>query len=73
MVGGGILTHGLPFAHDLIHHAAEAAGGVPAVGPVLGYITPSLLDAVAGVVAGALALLVVTVVGKLLRTLKKAG
>jgi predicted DNA repair protein MutK len=25
MVGGGILSHGLPFAHDLIHHAAAPA------------------------------------------------
>ena len=73
MVGGGILTHGLPFAHDLIHHAAEAAGGVPAVGPVLGYITPSLLDAVAGVIAGALALLVVTVVGKVFGKFNKGS
>jgi predicted DNA repair protein MutK len=73
MVGGGILTHGLPFAHDMIHHAAEAAGGVPAIGPVLAYVTPSLLDAVAGVIAGALALVVVSAAGKLLRTLKKAG
>jgi len=73
MVGGGILTHGLPFAHDLIHHAAEAAGGVPAIGAVLAYVTPSLLDAVAGVIAGALALLVVTVVGKVFGKFNKGS
>src|SRR5471032_1810794 len=28
MVGGGILTHGLPAAHALVEHAAGAAGGV---------------------------------------------
>nr|WP_315258456.1 DUF808 domain-containing protein [uncultured Duganella sp.] len=71
MVGGGILTHGLPFAHDLIHHATEAVATTPAVGPALGVIVPSLLDAVAGVIAGALALLVVTIGGKLLRSVKK--
>jgi predicted DNA repair protein MutK len=65
MVGGGILTHGLPFAHDLIHHAAEASG------PVLGAIVPTVLDAVTGVIAGALALVVVTVVTKLVRLVKK--
>ncbi|NGZ83326.1 DUF808 domain-containing protein [Duganella aceris] len=71
MVGGGILTHGTPGAHDIIHHATEAAGGVPAIGPVLGFVTPSLLDAVAGVIAGALALLVVMMGGKLLKMIKK--
>ena len=32
MVGGGILTHGIPGAHEVIHHAAEAAGSVGGVG-----------------------------------------
>ncbi|WP_373992199.1 DUF808 domain-containing protein [Duganella sp. BuS-21] len=67
MVGGGILTHGLPFAHELIHHAAEASG------PVLGAIVPTVLDAVTGVIAGALALVAVTVVSKLVRLVKKSG
>lgn len=67
MVGGGILTHGLPFAHQLIHHATEAVAATPAVGPLLAAITPTLLDALAGVIAGALALLVVTLGGKLRR------
>jgi predicted DNA repair protein MutK len=71
MVGGGILTHGLPFAHDLIHHATEAAATVPAAGPLLAFALPSVLDAVAGLVAGALALAVVTVGGKIWRTVRK--
>jgi predicted DNA repair protein MutK len=70
MVGGGILTHGLPGAHDLIHHAAEAAGGTPAIGPALQAVTPSLLDAVAGVVAGAIVLALVTLAGRVLRAFK---
>jgi predicted DNA repair protein MutK len=73
MVGGGILTHGLPFAHDLIHHASEAVATVPTVGPALNVMVPSLLDAVAGVIAGALALLVVGIGGKLLRLVKKSA
>jgi len=71
MVGGGILTHGLPFAHDMIHHATEAVATTPAVGGVLAVIVPSLLDAVAGVIAGGLALVVVTIVGKLIRLVQK--
>jgi len=71
MVGGGILVHGIPGSHDVVHHAQEAVAGVPAIGPALAFITPSVLDAVAGLVAGALALVVVTVVGKLWRGARK--
>lgn len=66
LVGGGILTHGVPGAHDLAHHLAEAAG------PVLGAVVPTLFDGVAGVVAGGLVLAGVNLVGKALR-LVKAG
>jgi len=71
MVGGGILTHGIPGAHDIIHHAAEAVHGVPALGGVLAAVTPTLLDAIAGVVAGAIVLAVVTIAGRILRSFKK--
>lgn len=67
MVGGGILTHGMPGAHDWIHHLAEAAGSVAGVGPVLAVLTPSLLDTVAGVIAGALVLMLMMVGQRLLR------
>ena len=57
LVGGGILTHGIP----VLHHALEAivtrvaalAGGV---GGVLQALLPSVLDGVLGIVAGALVL-----------------
>lgn len=53
MVGGGILTHGIPGAHDLIHHLADAAG-------LLGLAVPTLLDMLTGLLAGALVLALVT-------------
>ena len=71
MVGGGILVHGTPGTHDIVHHATEVAAAVPTLGPALAFVTPSVIDAVAGVLAGALALVVVTVGGKLLRAVKK--
>jgi len=71
MVGGGILTHGIPGAHDVIHHAAEAAGSVGGVGPLLAAVTPSALDTIGGVVAGAIVLAVVTIGSKLLSALKR--
>jgi len=64
MVGGGILTHGMPETHDAIHHAAEA------VGPVLGALLPTLINAGVGVFAGALVLGVVVAGGKVLRAIK---
>jgi predicted DNA repair protein MutK len=60
LVGGGILTHGIGF----LHHAIEALAA--RAGSVLGAILPLLADAVVGIVAGALVLLAVTLVQKLL-------
>ncbi|MDB5917192.1 MAG: hypothetical protein JWR40_1426 [Massilia sp.] len=60
MVGGGILMHGVPALHHLVDSAAAAAGGVPGVGAVLKVVTPTVIDALAGLVAGAIALVVVT-------------
>ena len=54
LVGGGILTHGLPF----LHHAIETA--VADWGGVLHAAGPLLADALVGVLAGAVALAVVT-------------
>ena len=69
MVGGGILTHNVPAAHALIEHAAQAAGAIKAAGPSLATVLPPLLDALAGVAAGAVALALVSALG----ALKKAG
>ena len=67
MVGGGILVHGVPALHHVVEAAAHAAGTVPVLGGVLAAITPTLIDAVAGVVAGGLVLLGVTGVTKLFK------
>lgn len=64
MVGGGILTHGIPGAHGLIHHWAEAVGAIPALGGVLVVLMPTLVDALFGVLVGALVLLLVSAAGK---------
>lgn len=67
LVGGGILTHGIPGAHDGIHHMAVAAG------PVLGALLPTLADATTGIVAGALVLGVVMAGAKALQSLRRGG
>jgi predicted DNA repair protein MutK len=65
LVGGGILTHGLPWLHHGIDALAQAASAAPALGGVLVALTPSLLSALVGMVAGALVLLGVSAVSKL--------
>ncbi|MFB2860984.1 DUF808 domain-containing protein [Aeromonas hydrophila] len=65
MVGGGILVHGWPFVHHLIEGAAAAVATLPAVGAALALVTPTLLNAVAGVLAGLVLVLAMTLVSKL--------
>jgi len=70
MVGGGILTHGWPWASAMLHQVEHAVGGVALAGPVLAAVTPSLINAVAGLIAGGLVLAGVTAVSALLRMVK---
>ena len=65
MVGGGILTHGLHWISVQIETAAALAGQLTIIGPVLSFLTPSLLNTIFGVIAGALALLLISGVQKL--------
>ncbi len=64
LVGGGILTHGVPGAHAwierLTHGVGAAAASMPWAGAGLEFVTPLLADALAGIVAGLLALAVVS-------------
>lgn len=62
LVGGGILLHGMPGAHDLEHAIETAAHAVPVVGSMLAALAPSLLALGSGVMAGALVLAVVSLV-----------
>ncbi len=64
MVGGGILTHGIPVAYHFIEGLAQSAGTVPNIGIVLDVLTSSLLNGIAGVVAGAATLAVVMGAGQ---------
>ena len=72
LVGGGILTHGLPGAYDLIQAIAHRANALPAVGGMLGVLIPLVLDALVGVLAGALVLGARTVAERFWRALQPA-
>ncbi|MFZ6748955.1 DUF808 domain-containing protein [Undibacterium sp. Ren11W] len=60
MVGGGILTHGIPVVHHFIENCTAAAASVAGVGVLLAALTPSLMNAISGVIAGAIVLAGVT-------------
>ena len=72
MVGGGILTHGIPAAHHLIEQLAASAAGLPALGAVLSVLTAPLLNGLAGILAGAMVLAVVSGASRGWRALKGA-
>jgi len=59
LVGGGILTHGVPALQNAITGAVQGMGGVAE------FLLPVLADAVIGIIAGGLVLLLVTLVKKL--------
>ena len=71
LVGGSILLHGIPDAHHLIESAVQSVESIPTAGKVLGSITPVLLDAIAGIVAGGIVMGVVEVMTKIVRVFKK--
>lgn len=65
LVGGGILLHGIPAGEHLLHEAEHAVAGVPAVGGFLAFVTPALVNGIAGVIAGVIVLGLVQAVGRL--------
>jgi hypothetical protein len=73
LVGGGILVHGLPPAQQLLHLAEAGIRNVPAIGGMLEVITPMLLTALAGVLAGGIALALVSLATGLTARLRKTG
>jgi uncharacterized protein len=66
LVGGGILVHGLPF----LHHAVQ--GVVQAVPGLAGHLLELVANALAGIVAGAIVLGVVTMARRVLPTPRSA-
>ncbi|WP_460150193.1 DUF808 domain-containing protein [Pseudomonas sp. S3_A03] len=63
MVGGGILTHGVPVVHHWIETVSQSVGG-------LAWLMPTLLNAVAGIIAGAVVCAGVISVSRILKALR---
>ena len=60
LVGGGILTHGIPGMQSWIEGLADGVATLPGIGGALQWLMPVLHNAAAGILAGALALAVVS-------------
>lgn len=60
MVGGGILVHGFPLVHHFIEGIAQSVNFLPTIGGMLEELASLLLNALAGVLSGVLALAGVT-------------
>lgn len=69
MVGGGILSHGLPPVESAVHHAAEWVARD--AGQLLSALVPTLLNALLGVVAGVLSVPLVSLAARLWQALRK--
>lgn len=59
LVGGSIITHGLPVIHHLLESTLQWSATLPALSSVSSILTPILFDLVIGLILGVLTLLLV--------------
>ncbi|PLC48170.1 hypothetical protein CR159_19430 [Pollutimonas subterranea] len=75
LVGGGILMHGIPgaetYSHDLVHSATSGLAG--ALGSTINWVAPTLINALVGIIAGGIALVLVKLVQRILGRSNKSG
>jgi predicted DNA repair protein MutK len=72
LVGGGILLHGLPYAHTALEAMETRAHALPRIGDWLVAAAPVLVNLLAGVAAGAITLALVGLVRKSLAVIRDA-
>jgi predicted DNA repair protein MutK len=70
LVGGGILVHGLPWVHGLLHTVTHAAAAVPTIGAMLEAVAAPAFNLLAGVLSGAIILGIIRFGAFLLRALR---
>lgn len=59
LVGGGIINHGIPLFHHFSEDSVDYVELIPAVGNIVGALTPTLINFVIGFIAGVVVLLIV--------------
>ncbi|MDQ9950646.1 MULTISPECIES: DUF808 domain-containing protein [Acinetobacter] len=65
LVGGGIINHTIPLLHHLTEDTVDHVETIPAVGNIIGALTPTLINFGIGLVAGAIVLLIVSLIKKM--------
>ncbi|MBN6540910.1 DUF808 domain-containing protein [Acinetobacter pittii] len=65
LVGGGIINHTIPLLHHLTEDTVDHVETIPAVGNIIGALTPTLINFGIGLVAGAIVLLIVSLIQKM--------
>ena len=72
LVGGGIISHGVPLLHHFTEGSVDYAEHIPTVGSLIGALTPTLINLVIGFVAGLIVLAIVSLIKKVWPSSKKA-
>jgi predicted DNA repair protein MutK len=72
LVGGGILVHGIPGSPELLLWVKELCLDVPGIGGMMAGLSPVIINAVAGILSGGIAVLFYTVGKKVFSRLKNA-
>ncbi|MFN4095104.1 MAG: DUF808 domain-containing protein, partial [Acinetobacter johnsonii] len=62
LVGGGIISHGVPLLHHFTEGSVDYAEHIPTVGSIVGALTPTLINLVIGFVAGLIVLAIVSLI-----------
>ncbi|UTF59201.1 DUF808 domain-containing protein [Gilvimarinus sp. DA14] len=66
LVGGGILVHGIGPVHHFVEHLAHSGEALPTWGIIFSAAIPTLINALVGLLAGAVLVGAITLGGKLL-------
>ncbi|PJG66200.1 DUF808 domain-containing protein [Acinetobacter seifertii] len=65
LVGGGIINHTIPLLHHITEDTVDHLETIPAVGNIIGALTPTLMNFAIGMIAGAVVLLIVSLIQKI--------
>ncbi|OTG73732.1 hypothetical protein B9T26_08220 [Acinetobacter sp. ANC 4169] len=72
LVGGGIITHTIPWFHHFTEDSVDYVQHIPTMGSIIGAVTPTLINLAIGFVAGLLVLIVIAMIQKMKPKSKQA-
>lgn len=72
LVGGGIIAHTIPWFHHFTEDSVDYVQHLPAMGNIIGAVTPTLINLAIGFVAGLLVFIVIAIIQKIKPKSKQA-